>query len=139
LTRLDLDVSGEQREVKLAYPLLNGFIPLQLQSPLPARLEPDGQLIVQVRPGRWQIEILARITKEPATISFPSSLAPKLELGSEEDWPHSEIWVFEARPDLRVVEIEQLSAIDASQTNLPEDWKTFPPIKSIRDRRWGLK
>ncbi|MDD1641024.1 MAG: hypothetical protein LUQ68_05850, partial [Methylococcaceae bacterium] len=58
LTRLELDVSGEQREVKLAYPLLNGFIPLQLQSPLPARLEPDGQLVVQVRPGRWQIEIL---------------------------------------------------------------------------------
>ena len=77
LTRLELDVSGEQREVKLAQPLLNGFIPLQLQSPLPARLEPDGQLIVQVRPGRWQIEILARSTKEPDALPFPSLPVPK--------------------------------------------------------------
>ena len=71
LTRLELDVSGEQREVKLANPLLDGFIPLQLHSPLPARLEPDGQLTVQVRPGRWQLDILARSTKELATIPLP--------------------------------------------------------------------
>ena len=124
LTRLELNVSGEQREIKLAYPLLNGFIPLKLQSPLPARLQPDGQLIVQVRPGRWQIEILARITKEPNTLSFPGS-----SLGTDKDWPESEIWVFEARPELRVVEIEQLNAIDASQTNLPEGWKILPAYK----------
>ncbi len=73
LTRLELDVSGEQREVKLAYPLLNGFIPLQLQSPLPARLEPDGHLIVQVRPGRWQIEILARSAKNLGMIPYPKA------------------------------------------------------------------
>ena len=120
LTRLELDVSGEQREVKLANPLLNGFIPLQLQSPLPARLEPDGSVIVQVRPGRWQIEILARNTKELGAIPYPKA---------SKDWPESEIWVFEAHPGLRVVEIEQLSAIDASQTNLPEDWRNLPAYK----------
>ncbi len=129
LTRLELDVSGEQREVKLVNPLLNGFIPLQLQSPLPARLDPDGQLIVQVRPGQWQIEILARSVKEPDVLSFPSPHAPKLESGNEQDWPEAEIWVFEARPELRIVEIEQLNAIDASQTNLPEDWKSLPAYK----------
>jgi hypothetical protein len=134
LTRLELDVSGEQREVKLAFPLLEGFVPMQLQSPLPARLEPDGQLIVQVRPGRWQIEILARITKEPATISFPSS-----SLGTDKDWPESEIWAFEARPELRIVEIEQLSAIDASQTNLPEDWKNLPAYKINQGQAMGFK
>ncbi len=42
LTRLVLEVSGEQREVKLPRPILDGFIPLNLQSPLPARLEPVG-------------------------------------------------------------------------------------------------
>ena len=129
LTRLELDVSGEQREVKLANPLLNGFIPLQLQSPLPARLEPDGQLIVQVRPGQWQIEILARITKEPDTIPYPKA---------SKDWPESEIWVFEARPELRIVEIEQLSAIDASQTNLPEDWKNLPAYKINQGQAMGF-
>jgi hypothetical protein len=130
LTRLELDVSGEQREVKLAYPLLSGFIPLQLQSPLPARLEPDGQLIVQVRPGQWQIEILARSTKEPDTLPYPKE---------SKDWPESEIWVFEARPELRVVEIEQLSAIDASQTNLPEDWKNMPAYKISQGQAMSIK
>ena len=137
LTRLELDVSGEQREVKLAFPLLDGFIPLQLQSPLPARLEPDGQLTVQVRPGRWQIDILARSPKELATLSFPSS-----SLGTSKeskDWPESEIWVFEARPELRVVEIEQLSAIDASQTNLPEEWKNLPAYKINQGQAMGFK
>ena len=139
LTHLELDVSGEQREVKLAFPLLNGFVPLQLQSPLPARLEPDGQLIVQVRPGRWQLEIVSRLAKEPATIAFPSPLVPKLELENEMAWPESEIWAFEARPELRIVEIEQLSAIDASQTNLPEDWKSLPAYKINQGQAMGFK
>ncbi len=70
LTYLELEVSGEQREVKLALPILQGFIPLQLQSVLPARLEPDGQLLVQIRPGRWQIEILSRTVNELKAIPF---------------------------------------------------------------------
>jgi len=130
LTRLELDVSGEQREIKLANPLLNGFIPLQLQSPLPARLEPDGQLIVQVRPGQWQIEIVARNTKELSTIPYPMA---------SKDWPESEIWTFEARPELRVVEIEQLSAIDASQTSLPEDWRNLPAYKINQGQAMAFK
>ena len=73
LTRLVLEVSGEQREVKLPQPILDGFIPLSLQSPLPARLEPDGQLLVQLRPGHWQIDILARNSKELNTLPFPNS------------------------------------------------------------------
>ena len=40
---------------------------------------------------------------------------------------------------LRVVEIEQLSAIDASQTNLPEEWKNLPAYKSIRAQAMGFK
>lgn len=120
LTRLVLDVSGEQRDVKLALPVPEQFIPLNLESPLPARLEPDGQLLVQVRPGRWQIDITARNNQDLAAIPFSAD---------NKDWPQSEIWVFEARPDLRVVEIEQVSAIDASQTNVPEEWKNLPAYK----------
>ncbi|MGZ5010219.1 MAG: hypothetical protein ACXV74_04580 [Methylobacter sp.] len=136
LTRLALDVSGVQREIKLPRPILDGFVPLSLQSPLPARLEPDGQLLVQLRPGHWQIDILARNSKELNTLP-----APKLELGSEQgiQWPESEIWVFDARPQLRVVEIEQLSAIDPNQTNLPDDWKTLPAYKINQGQAMGFK
>lgn len=118
LTRLDLNVSGEQREVKLAYPMPKGFLPLRIDSPLPARLEPDGQLLVQVRPGRWQLDIMARGTEELNAILSPEPLM--------EDWPKSELWVFDARPSLRVVEVERPAAIDPTQTNLPEHWKRLP-------------
>jgi len=132
LTRLALEVSGEQREVKLPRPLLDGFIPLSLQSPLPARLEPDGQLLIQLRPGHWQIDILARNNQELTALP----LAPT-EQGLQ--WPESEIWSFDARPQLRVVEIEQLSAIDPSLTNLPDDWKNFPAYKINQGQTMGFK
>ncbi|MFZ2313934.1 MAG: hypothetical protein WAV82_15090, partial [Methylobacter sp.] len=134
LTRLVLEVSGEQREVKLAKPILDGFIPLGIQSPLPARLEPDGQLLLQLRPGRWQIDITARNSKELIMLSFPNSSQE-----TQEKWPESEIWVFEARPQFRVVEIENLSAIDPNQTNLTDDWKNFPAYKINQGQAMGFK
>ncbi|MGZ5052468.1 MAG: hypothetical protein ACXWF8_14710 [Methylobacter sp.] len=133
LTRLMLEVSGEQREVKLPSPILDGFIPLELDSPLPARLEPDGQLLVQLRPGHWQIDVLARNSKELNTLAFNGG-QPGTTI-----WPEAEIWVFEARPQLRVVEIEQLSAVDPNQTNLPDDWKNLPAYKIGPDQTMVFK
>lgn len=129
LTRMDLEVSGAQREIKLALPLPEGFIPLQLQSPLPARLEPDGQLLVQVRPGRWQIELLARSTADLNAIPF----------AVRKDWPAEEVWAFNAVPQLRVVEIEDLSALDPSQTNLPEDWRNLPAYRISQGQAMHFK
>ena len=129
-TRLVLEVSGEQREVKLAKPVLNDFIPLSLQSPLPARIETDGQLLVQVRPGRWQLDIEARSAKETNAIPL---------IVSNPNWPSSEIWMFDARPDLRVVEVEKLVPIDASQTNSPEEWRHLPTYKLNQSESMGLK
>ncbi|MGZ8162336.1 MAG: hypothetical protein ACXWTT_05660 [Methylobacter sp.] len=130
VSRLVLEVSGEQREVKLAKPILDGFIPLALYSPLPARLEPDGQLLLQLRPGRWELDIVARSSNELQSI--PLTVDNK-------DWPKSEIWVFDARPQLRVVEIEQLDAIDATQTNLPAEWKTLPAYNIEQGQALGFK
>ena len=121
VTHLELDVSGEQREMLLTGALLPDFIPLRLESPLPARLEPDGRLRVQVRPGRWQIELSARYPSEPARLPLPEALPPP--------WPAQEIWAFETRPHLRIVEIEGVPAVDPRQTNLPEDWKTLPAFR----------
>ena len=134
LIRLILEVSGEPREIKLPNPIQDDFIPLSLQSPLPARLEADGQLLVQLRPGQWQIDILARNNKELNALSLPVAAAGQTLL-----WPESEIWVFEARPPLRVVEIEQLNAIDPNQTNLPEDWKNLPAYKINRGQSMVFK
>ncbi len=129
-TRLVLEVSGEQREVKLAKPMLDGFIPLSLQSPLPARIEPDGQLLIQLRPGRWQLDIEARSAKETNVIPFSVK---------NPDWPDSEIWTFDARPDLRIAEVEGLEVIDASQTNSPEEWRHLPTYKANQGESMALK
>ncbi len=59
-TRVELRVSGNNREVVLGRALPDGFVAMALDSPLPARLESDGHLRVQVRPGTWTIELRAR-------------------------------------------------------------------------------
>lgn len=129
LTRIELEVSGQQREIRLAKPILDDFIPMQLQSALPARLEPDGQLLLQVRPGHWQIDLLARHVSEINTLTLNTD---------NQNWPDSEVWVLEAHPALRMVEVAQPAAIDASQTNLPDDWKALPAYKIDRGQAMSL-
>jgi len=129
-TRLVLNISGEQREIRLAKPVLDDFIPLSIQSPLPARIEADGQLLLQVRPGQWQIDINARSRSMVKIIPFNKVNA---------EWPESELWVFDAKPDLRVVEVEKLVTVDASQTNLPDEWKHLPTYKISQGQVMGFK
>ncbi len=56
-TRLELDVAGRARVLSIGPALLRGGVPLRLQSPLPARLDQDGRLQLQVRPGSWVVEL----------------------------------------------------------------------------------
>lgn len=120
ITYLELQVSGEQREIKLPHALLKSFIPIALNSPLPARLEGDGSLLLQVRPGRWHVELNARHPEPLTKLTFAVNDA---------GWPEAEIWVFQAHPHLRLVEIENLTAIDPSQTNLPGQWRNLPAYR----------
>ncbi|QSA96713.1 hypothetical protein [Methylococcus sp. EFPC2] len=120
-TRLDLTVAGEAREVLLSGALLPEFIPLSLRSALPARLETDGALRVQLRPGRWQIELVARHPGEVANL--------KRQDTAVEPWPGEEIWSYEAHAETRVTEIEGAQQIDPRQTELPDEWKALPAYR----------
>jgi hypothetical protein len=60
VTRYTLEVSGSMREERLAPALPAGFVPLSLESALPARYESGGELRLQVRPGTWVVELAAR-------------------------------------------------------------------------------
>ena len=60
VTRVGLQVSGEGREEFLDRVLPDGFIPMSLASELPARLDADGRLRLQVRPGTWEIVLTSR-------------------------------------------------------------------------------
>ncbi|MGH9651300.1 MAG: hypothetical protein ACRD3I_12620, partial [Terriglobales bacterium] len=84
LTRLEIDVAGEPREVMLSNALLPELIPLGLSSALPARLEPDGRLRLQLRPGHWAVELS---TRAPGAVTALHAASPT------DPWPQTEIWV----------------------------------------------
>jgi hypothetical protein len=135
-TRIELRVAGKNREELLGKPLPSGFVPLSLDSPLPARLEPDGHLRVQVRPGVFVLELAARSGEAVTKLTRPEPDGP---------WRKGEeVWVFEANPDMRVVTVEGVPSIDPQQTTLPDDWKRLPayPLKvgdslSFEEKRRG--
>ncbi|AGF78868.1 hypothetical protein UWK_02328 [Desulfocapsa sulfexigens DSM 10523] len=116
---IQLIVSGNPRQETLGLKTGNPFIPLLLNSPLPVRIDSSGRLQIQVRPGQWQIQLTLRNSEplSPATLTMGDI---------DGTWPTEEIWVFEADPKLRQIEINTLSPLDPSRTSLPEKWRNFP-------------
>ena len=90
---------------------------MEISSKLPLRLEPDGTIKVQIRPGNWKIKIFSRHD------------GPVNELGMEQiaaTWADFEIWVFEAKNDLRMVSLQGVPAIDPLLADLPGGWTGLP-------------
>ena len=118
VTQIDLEVAGQHREVLLGPVILAKHSPMSLESPIPARLETDGSLRLQVRPGSWTVMLTTRQDGQVEQLSLPTS--------SSNQWVEEEVWVFEARNDLRLVEVEGVTAIDPQQTSLPTSWRSLP-------------
>lgn len=114
-----LDVAGTPREVRLG-PIYSPkeFLPLSLESPLPSRLESDGTIRIQVKPGRYSINLAMRHLQPLAKLAFDPP--------GDGYWPKQEIWSVLRHPDLRIVEISGVPAIDPKMTSLPEEWKSYP-------------
>lgn len=119
-TQIDLDVAGTPREIVLDGVLLAESVPMRLDAPLPARLDAAGRLLLQVRPGHWSIRVTAR---QPGPVSRLGRPAV------DGAWPADEIWVFDARPALRVVDVQGGEAIDPRQTGLPAAWHALPAFR----------
>ena len=117
-THVELIASGKAQEVLLPNALLEGFVPHALASALPARFDAGGKLRVQVRPGRWQILATGRHMAPRSALALPKD-GGKLAAAEE-------VWAFQARPELRLVTVQGVPAIDPQQTTLPQDWKRFP-------------
>ncbi len=117
ITRIQLKVSGANREERLARALPEGFTPMSLISPLPARLDADGRLRVQARAGTWDLILVSRREGVGDEIRVPKA---------EGAWDMDEAWVFEARPELRQADLEGAPALDPQQTELPMDWRSLP-------------
>ena len=116
-TEIDLRVSGEAREVTFGPALLPGFAPLTLGGDLNSKLNPDGSLSVQLRPGEWKLYLSAR------------ALAPMTELvlaPAVGAWPSEESLSFQADASLRSVQLDGLAAVDPKQASVPDEWVNFP-------------
>jgi hypothetical protein len=122
LTLIELDVSGPAREVQLGPVLLPGTLAMRLDSSLPAQLDDKGLLRVQLRPGKWQIEINERFPDVVNTLK-------RAEVGPP--WPAEEIWSFVFDSRLGPMSVSGVPSVDPTQTLLPEAWRAFPTYRVL--------
>ncbi|UJJ50394.1 hypothetical protein [Rhodanobacter denitrificans] len=115
-TQLQFNVAGSAREQSLGPVLPQGFVATALSGDLPARLENDGQLRVQLRPGLWTITLQARSVAPLAKVALKLPAAP---------WPRQEIWSYADDPALRNTRVEG-RATDAVQAGVPGEWRELP-------------
>lgn len=115
-TRLQFNVTGSAREQLLGPALPAGFVATALSGDLPARLEGDGRLRVQLRPGQWTITLDARSVEPLGKVALKLPPAP---------WPRQEIWSYADAPALRGTRVEG-RATDAAQAGVPGDWAALP-------------
>ncbi len=132
VTQLAVDVSGGQREMVLGTPVLDGFVPIKIESQLPARIESDGSLRVQLRPGRWVFRIHARATTDFTQLAMRSA-------GQPAAWPKSEVWVYRASPRDRLTEIDGVRQIDPRQVRLPDGWGNLPTYRLEPDSAFNIQ
>lgn len=119
-TRLELEVAGRARLLTLGPVLLPGGIPLRVQGPIPSRLDGEGYLQLQVRPGSWVLEIE---TQHPGPVEGLSRGA------AQPPWPEVEVWSFAARPELRQAEPTGVPAVDPVQSGVPSAWSRLPAYR----------
>lgn len=120
VTQLQIDVSGSVREELFGPVLPDDFIPLDIQSQLPAKLEADGNLRLQVRPGRWTVFVSAR---------GPTVLNAIERQDAGRNMPVAEIWSFQSNDRLRVSAVEGLPPVDPVQVQVPRNWASHPAFR----------
>ncbi len=110
-TLLRLEVSGKPREIDIEGGWLPQSIPLAVESPLPTRISDRKRLSVQARAGTWNIFITARMEGPQTNIS-----AGKCVHGDE-------IWSFQPRHELRMVDLKGPPPVEPRRTEMPSSWK----------------
>ncbi len=120
VTRLQIDVSGSVREETFGPVLPDGFVPLSLNSQLPARLEADGRLRLQLRPGSWVVYLNAR---------GPAVLDAVQAWPQGENLPADEIWSYQSNDRLRITAADGPPPVDPLQVGVPGGWETLPAFR----------
>jgi len=112
-----LSVTGMDREITIGPVVDINTLPLYISSPLPAKLEENGFLKLQVRAGQWDIHVRNRYLSQQNSFKLGSTQSP---------WPDEEVWSFEVQNALRRVDLSGAQVLDPTQTDMPQNWHQFP-------------
>ena len=116
-TRIRIRAAGDAREINLGNVLVAGTVPLSIDAELPVRLDPNGELRLQIRAGSYTLRVLAR------------TAGPVKELGSRTrppPWPTQEAWAFQPDEKLRQVKLSGAPAVDPARLELDPDLRGLP-------------
>ncbi|MBS0433080.1 MAG: hypothetical protein JSS21_11855, partial [Proteobacteria bacterium] len=129
-TQVRLHVAGSAREQIFGPALPRGFVATALGGDLPARLDPDGRLRVQLRPGNWTLNLDARGLAPLAKIEWQAPPSP---------WPQQEIWSYADDPALRTTRATGAQPIDPAQAQVPDEWRTLPAFVMGHDATLAIE
>lgn len=119
-TDMTLSVSGKAREVTFGSVMLANTEVLNIQSPIPARIEADGSMRAQVTPGQHTIRVFTRFTASPTSIT-----TKKLS----QEWPEFEYISFESATAIRQAKLSGPISIDTTQIAIPGEWQEYPTYR----------
>jgi len=128
-TEIELTVSGKNREEIIGAVLPAGWKLSSVKAPIPVFVNPFGEMRAQVRPGRWVIEVDAFRLDSPAEVAYADGIKPAVA---------DELVAFRAQPDLRLVEVTGIPAVDVSQTTFPDKWRDLPVYRWETATPFGL-
>ena len=122
-TRLTFSVAGKNRESVFPSVVLPGYTPTAIVSDLPARLEAEGRLRVQLRPGQWVVTVTARKMGPQQSVALPAPATGATALAEQE------VWVFRGHNELRVVTPNGGTPVDGKLVSLPDEWAALPAFQ----------
>ena len=95
-TQIELVVSGKSREEEIGSVLPEGWRLAAVDSALPVAVDDAGRMKVQVRTGKWTVQLDAFRLDNLKEFRYPPDAKPAVA---------DELIAFRARPDFRMVEI----------------------------------
>lgn len=116
-TKIELDVSGKLREETLGLVLPDGFKLSGMRGALPAFLDANGVLHVNLAPGNWELTLYAYALPTTLNWSRPQQT---------EAWPKQETWSFQSNERFRSGKLSGARAVDANLAEIPDNWSSLP-------------
>ncbi len=117
-TRIDLRVAGGARELNLGAVLLPNTLPVAMDASLPTRIAPNGDVILQVRPGAWTVTIDALHQGEVRSLAAPATTSPA--------WPSEEYWSVKSDDNVRATMVRGAPSVDPARTPIPSEFSALP-------------